>query len=142
MNDPLIIAGRTISLISFLDFDQQISRIGGAFAARLANGAADIVSHWSRHRISLSGTGWVPPALIGIDYNNPFSITLPRPIAFAVGEALPSGWTIVRETTVTDQESVVGRLVWVSLTVIAPEGAQGGHNNTASPSWQLVCEEN
>lgn len=139
----LKIAGIEISIVSWLDFDQSIEPIGGSSARRLAGGALFKLTHWQKHRITLSASGWVPAPLIAIDYSAPFEIELPRAVGFSVGQDLPSGWSQRAapwgETTVTDKHGVVTRLVYPKMTVEA-EGPRLSNGNSANPSWELVCE--
>lgn len=139
MSDVLKIAGRTISLAAMLDYDQQIEAIGGSEIRRMASGAAFKMTHWQKHRISLSASGWIPAPLIGVNYSAPFEIELAKPEAFAIGEALPAGWSVVSESTVTDAAGNSARLVYPKMTVVS-EGARLTNNNAANPSWELVCE--
>lgn len=139
MSDVLKIAGRTISVAAMLDYDQQIEPIGGSETRRKANGAAFKMSRWTKHRISLSGAGWIPAPLVGINYAASFELELAKPEAFAVGESLPAGWSVVSESTVTDAAGNSARLVYPKMTVVS-DGARLTNNNAASPSWELVCE--
>lgn len=144
MTPSLIIAGKNLSIIGWLDFDQRLEPIGGNSVRRMATGSAFKLSHWRKYRVSLSASGWVPAALNAINYDAPFEIELPWPESFAIGEALPPGWSSRAapwdEKTVTDQAGNSVRLVWPKLTVIAePPVKSNGSSNT--PSWELVCEE-
>lgn len=143
MIPSLKIAGIDLSIVAFLDFDQSIEPIGGSSVRRLAGGGAFKTTHWTRHRISLSASGWVPPPLNAIDYSQPFVIELPHAVAFLAGEPLPSGWTQRAapwgEKTVTDQQGVAVRYVYPKMTVIS-EGVRQTNGNGAAPSWELVCE--
>ena len=139
MTDVLKIAGRMISVAAMLDYDQSIEPIGGSETRRMANGAAYKMTHWGKHRISISGSGWIPAPLVGINYAAPFEIELAKPEAFAVGESLPAGWSVVSESTVTDAAGNSARLVYPKMTVVS-DGARMTNNNAANPSWELSCE--
>jgi len=143
MTPSLIIAGIELSIVAMLDFSQQIEPIGGSNTRRMASGAAFKLGHWRRHRITLSGSGWVPAPLNAIDYDAPFEIELPHAVAFRVGEALPAGWAQRGapwgEHTVTDQAGVAVRYVYPKMTVIS-DGPRQTNGNDASPSWELTCE--
>lgn len=139
----LKIAGIDLSIVAWLDFDQSIEPISGSSFRRMANGSGFNLSHWSRHRISLSGSGWVPAPLNAIDYAAPFEIELPHAVAFRAGEALPAGWSSRSapwaERTITDQAGIAVRWVYPKMTVRS-EGPRQTNGNAASPSWELVCE--
>lgn len=144
MSASLNIAGIELSVIAWLDFDQSIDPIGGSSVRRMADGAAFKTTHWRKYRVSLSASGWIPPALLAVDYDQPFVIALPHPVALNPGEGLPPGWVARTapwgERTVTDQDGNAVRYVWFSLTVIS-DGPKQSNGNSASPSWELVCEQ-
>ncbi len=143
MTPTLIIAGIEVSTIAWLEFDQQIQPIGGSSVRRMADGRAYKLTHWKKHRISLSARGWIPPALLGIDYSQEFEIELPLPIALNDGEVLPDGWSArsapFDEHLVTDQADKNVRYVYVKMTVLADEPTQAG-DRANNRSWELVCE--
>lgn len=143
MRATLIIAGIELSVIAWLDFDQAIEPMGGSTLHRMANGAGFKISAWRKHRITLSAGGWIPPALLAVDYTAPFEIELPIPFGLNVGETLPAGWASrsapYGETTQTDQDGKSLRMVYPKLTVFSdgPRQSAGGGSRT----WELVCEE-
>lgn len=143
MNPSLKIAGLDLSIIGWLDFQQRIEPIGGSITRRMASGAAFKLTHWGKHRISLSASGWVPTPLNAVDYSQPFEVELPYPEAFAVGQALPAGWSSRAapwgETTITDQAGQSVRLVYLKMTVIS-DGPAISADQSANRGWELVCE--
>jgi len=144
MTPTLKIAGIELSIIAWLDFDQAIEPISGSSVRRMANGGAYKLSHWRKYRVSISAGGWIPPALFAINYDAPFEIELPLPIALNAAELLPAGWTTRAapwgEHTVTDQDGNTVRYVYPKFTVIAePPSQSNGH--AAAQSWELVCEQ-
>lgn len=144
MTPSLKIAGTELSIIAWLDYDQSIEPISGSSVRRLANGTAFKLSHWRKYRINISAGGWIPPALNAINYDAPFEIELPLPLAFNVGETIPPGWASRAapwaEHTVTDQDGNSVRYFYPKFTVIAePPSQANGHS--AAQSWELVCEQ-
>lgn len=139
----LKIAGIELSIISWLDFDQSIEPIAGSTVRRMASGAAFKLTHYRKHRISLSASGWLPAPLNAINYDAPFEIELPIPEAFRIGESLPAGWSSRSapwtEYTTTDQHGASVRMVYPKMTVIS-DGPRKSNGNAANPSWELVCE--
>lgn len=139
----LVIAGIDLSIIGWLDFEQRIEPIGGSTTRRMASGTAFKMTRWVKHRIVLSGSGWVPSPLNAIDYAQRFDIELPYPEAFRAGESLPTGWASRAapwgEVTVTDQAGVAVRLVYPKMTVVS-DGPTKSTNQGAARSWELVCE--
>lgn len=143
-NPSLKIAGIELSVVAHLTFDQRLEAFGGSTVRRMANGAAFKLTHWRKYRISLSASGWIPPALNAIDYAAPFEVELPMPLAFNTGEALPAGFTARLapngEHTVTDQAGQSVRYVYVKTTVIA-EPASQTNGSSSNPSWELTMEQ-
>lgn len=143
MTPSLKIAGVEISVAALLNFDQSIEPFGGTATRRLGSGAPFTMTHWGKHRIRLSASGWVPAPLNAIVAGVPFELELPWPESFTVGEALPSGWTSRAapwdEKTVTDHAGNSVRLVWPKMTVIS-SGPSKRHGNASNPSWELTCE--
>lgn len=88
----LKIAGVEISLNEF-PAQQGYKDIGGLSLWRMANGAALAQQHWRKLSVSISGNGWSPPALKGIDWSAPVVISCiaPRSVASAtVNATLPA----------------------------------------------------
>lgn len=142
-NPSLKIAGIELSFVAHLTFDQRLEAFGGSTLRRMANGAAFKIVHWRKYRISLSASGWVPPALNAINYDAPFEVELPMAIALNAGEALPGGFSARTapnaETTVTDQAGKSVRFVWVKATVVGEPPSQS-NGSSVSPSWEMVLE--
>ena len=140
---PLIIAGIELPVRSRLDFSQTFEPVGGGSSRRMANGALFRMRQWQRWRTTISGGGWVPPQLLGIDYSASYTIESVAPLALAAGEDLPANWTERAapwgERTVTDEDGVVIRLFYPILTVMSDPPRMINGNN--GPSWELVCEE-
>lgn len=140
----LKIAGREISIISWLDFDQKIDPIGGASVRRLASGSAFKLTHWQKYRVSISCGGWIPAPLLGIDYSQPFEIELPLPVSLLPGETLPAGWSSRDapwgEREVVDQANQSVRLLFVRMAVVA-EPPRQSHNQSSAPAWDMTFEQ-
>lgn len=140
---PLIVAGIELPLRARLDFTQTFEPVGGASSRRMASGALFKMRQWQRWRTTISGAGWVPPQLLGIDYDQPYTLECAAALALAVGEDLPPNWTQRAapwgETTFTDEIGVSVRLFYPILTVMSdpPRLIHGD----GGPSWELVCEE-
>ena len=50
---------------------EAIEPIGGEVLLRLSQGAAVKMQHWSKRAGTISGQGWMPPGLDGLDYSQP-----------------------------------------------------------------------
>lgn len=140
---PLIIAGIELPQRARLDISQTFEAIGGSSSRRMASGALFKMANWQRWKTTISGSGWVPPQLLGIDYDQPYTIECVTPLSLAVGESLPATWgsriAPWAEKTVTDERGIALRLFYPILTVMSdpPRLIAGG----GAPSWELVCEE-
>ena len=144
MTPSLIIAGREVSLVSILDYQQQISPIVGGTRRRLANGALFAVNHYRKLKITISGRGWVPPAIAAVNYDGAFEVELPQPMALKTGDTLPAGVTSRAapwaEHTVVDQAAVSTRYVYPKLIVMS-DGPTFSGDSSAEFSWELVLEQ-
>lgn len=140
----LIINGVELTQLARLDFQQTFERLdAGSSLRRRANGAAMTMSRWERWSTSLSGSGWIPPALLSIQRGIPFTIHSVAPVALRPGEALPTNWTARTdwpETLFTDKRGVVSRLIYPILTVVSAQGARYV-TGSVSPQWEMACEE-
>lgn len=144
MRAPLIIAGVEISLAAMLDFSQQMQAISGRKTRRFADGSVFIFKRWRKMQVSLSGGGWIPPALWSVDYDAPFPVELPIPIVLAAGAPLPAGFTAraapYGEVTNTDEAGAAARRVWVKFTAVS-DGPSMTNDQDNNPVWQLVLEQ-
>lgn len=48
--------------------------IGGSTLLRLSNGTGIPTTHWEKMAGSISGQGWMPPGLDGLDYSQPLEL--------------------------------------------------------------------
>lgn len=140
----LIINGIALPQRARLEYRQTFERVnGGRSARRMANGALFTMSHWQRWATTISGGGWIPPALLGLQPGIPFEVHAVAPLSLLPGELLPEGWLYrsdCPELTIVDSRGVEVRLVYPVLTVATLDGPRyvvGG----SKPSWELVCEE-
>ncbi len=140
----LKIGGISLSIVGWLDYDQNIDPVGGSSFLRMANGAGYKLSHWRKYKISISAGGWIPPALFGVNYDAPLTLELPLPIGLNAAETLPPGWTARSapwtETTVTDQAGNSIRMVYVKMDVLAEPPRQSNGNN-GDKSWEMSFEQ-
>lgn len=143
MRPSLRIAGREISIIGWLNFDQKIEPVSASTTRRRADGSAYRLTRWKKHRITLSGSGWIPVPLLGIDYDQPIVIELPKPIALIAGDVLPAGLVAraapFEEGPLIDQAGNTIRQVYVKATIFAdpPSDSNDGDGNW---SWELTGE--
>lgn len=168
MSVPLMLGGVPIGLHSGAPAITDGKLGGGTGRFRLSGGTAVKMERWSRRAGTISGQGWMPPALDGLDFTGPLELrstkvrsvsgaglvyTLPctprpdaAPWAFAlVGRQwVPAPCsTVGRVTTVTPVAGALRYQVWCmpiySVMVEPPEESQD--NGTATHSWTLNWEE-
>lgn len=72
---PLTINGIALDDRAQFGIQVQITPIGGSTVHRLSNGSAVKQTVWTRRRVQLSATGWVPPALDAIDWSQPVTVS-------------------------------------------------------------------
>ena len=75
----IIIGGVEVSLDSAHDLTQTYADIGGRSLRRMLNGAANLQSHWTKVRTTISGSGRLPAGLDGLDYNAQLSLSCMAP---------------------------------------------------------------
>lgn len=155
-----------------LDHDQQIEAIGAMSTVRLLDGSAVRQTAWrGKLRVTLSGSGWTPLGLSGLDYTQAMTLkcAIPETVQSAVAAiTLPaarrtdSGYAPFAQahmadgSTVDTSVSVVGDVAtctaisgaigysvwyWPQLTVFADEPTRTGSAGTGDFGWQIVCEE-
>lgn len=53
---------------------ESLEAIGGSLVLRMSDGAGIKQQHWERMSGSISGEGWMPPGLSGLDYSGPLEL--------------------------------------------------------------------
>lgn len=143
MTASLIIAGRVISIATWLDYTQTIAEpLGGRVDRRLANGQLFTIARWKKYKVTLSASGWAPAALLGIDWSGDVVVELPRPLALAPGDDLPPGFS-ARDAPWNEQSTVDSaghplRLVWPKFTARSPGPST---SSSSANGWELVLEQ-
>ncbi|MEB2328110.1 MAG: hypothetical protein OZ926_14805 [Pseudomonas sp.] len=142
--------------------------IGGETSLRMSDGALITMTHWERMSGSISGNGWMPPGLHGLDYRQPLELrstkvhsivgaglahTLrgtPRPDVAPWGQALVGDDWIDTPCTVLDGvatlSAVLGatlyKVCWMPVySVKARRPSETQDSGTASHSWSITWEE-
>lgn len=67
--------------------EESIGPIGGSSVLRMSDGAGVKMQHWQRSAGSISGSGWMPPGLSGLDYSQPLELRS-RKVINVVGTGL------------------------------------------------------
>jgi len=142
--------------------------IGGEQLLRLSNGDAVKMTRYQRMAGVISGQGWIPPALDGLDYSLPLELrstqvssmqgagpefTLPStprpdhaPWAFALvgAELIPTGCaTVAGVATVAEVVGARAYQVWwlPVYSVFASRPARNQSNVAATQAWACPWEE-
>lgn len=116
----LIIAGITLPAEAF-PASQDYAPLGGSTVHRKLNGAAAKQTHWTKLATTLSGSGWSPLALAGVDWSVPVSIACiaPRAIRSAtVNATLPAARRADFADAVLARAIVAGRLINTPVSVL------------------------
>lgn len=170
MSDVLLsVGGVEVPLCAALELTQTYEVIGGSAVMRMASGAAVKQSHWRRLRTTISGAGWVPPGLDGIDFDAAVVLKCTAPLSMSSAsnvivipaarrsDTAPFGFahlpggerreTPVSMSTDTATLTAVGGAVGYSvcwypqLNVYAQAPTQTADPARGSVSWELVAEE-
>lgn len=142
--------------------------IGGETSMRMSDGALVSTTHWERMSGTISGNGWMPPGLHGLDYRQPLELrstkvhsivgaglahTLrgtPRPDVAPWGQALVGDDWINTPCTVLDGVATLSavpsatlyRVCWMPVySVKARRPSETQDSGTASHSWSITWEE-
>ncbi len=164
------LGGISIPIQAGLEFSQTYEPIGGSVLQRMQSGRAIKQTHYKKLRTSLSGQGWVPAGLDGLEYSQPLILkcAAPRSISSESNQIVipscrrtdegfePKGNALVKghliETSLVMQENIaILELVRYALTyqvhyypqiLVFAEPPQIQTNITGAEfSWTLTCEE-
>ncbi|KJK03563.1 hypothetical protein UB43_03430 [Pseudomonas sp. 21] len=147
---------------------QQYSSLGGQALIRLSAGQGVPMTHWQKTAISISGTGWMPPGLDGLDYRQPLELRCTKPMSMAGTElefrlngvprpdvapwaqALVLGqWqtaAVEMNADVAQVSPVPGatlyRVCWMPIFTVTATSRRGDLDASAAiHGWQIDCEE-
>lgn len=165
----LEIGGLVIPVQAAGDIEQTFEPIGGVSTGRMMNGTAYRQRHWRKLKTRISGSGFAPPGLAGLDYDAQLLlksvaaralqavgnvVTVPAARRTDTGYA-PLGYAVVAGRTVSTPLALAGD----TATLTAVSGAQGygvwywpqitvyaEFNDSARPagaawSWSIEAEE-
>lgn len=168
MIHDLVIGSIGIPIHAGLDFSQTYESFGGRSLRRAMNGAAVIQSHWNKLRTRISGSGWVPAGLSGLDltathtlkcvapqaiYSASNSIALPvarradlAPYGFAIVAGQPVETAVSVATNTATLTTVAGAtayqvMYYPQLTVVIAEINFDTDAAGAVFGWTLTAEE-
>ncbi len=159
-----------IPILGRLDFIQSYEMIGGTITKRMQSGRAIKQTHFNKIRTVLSGQGWLPVGLDGLNYSEPQTLkcAAPRAISSTVNEFTipsarrgdygfePRGYALVAcdlvETIIILNTDIVTLDIiqgatsyqvhyYPELLVFAEPPQIQGNMSGAEFSWTLTCEE-
>lgn len=165
----LEIGGLVIPVQAAGDIEQTFEPLGGSVLRRMKSGAAKKQTHWRKIKTRISGSGWIPPGLQGLNYDSPLLlksvssralqavgnvIAVPaarrtdagyEPTGFAIvnGRYVPTPLALVVDTaTLTAVAGAQGYGVryWPQFNVYA-EFSDSGRAMGSTWTWQLDAEE-
>ncbi len=164
------LGGISIPVNAGLEFSQSYEMIGGTVTQRMQSGRAIKQIHFNKLRTVLSGQGWVPTGLDGLDFSTPlllkcaaprsvsstntqFTISTNRrhdsgfePKAFAVVSGNLTETEITLNADIVNLDTVTGALTYQiyyypEILVFAEPPQVQGNMTGAEFSWTLTCEE-
>ncbi|SDJ61449.1 hypothetical protein [Pseudomonas indica] len=148
--------------------DESAQPIGGSTVLRLSDGAGVKMTHWRKESGSISGSGWMPPGLAGLDYNQPLELrstqtesivgtatsytltSTPRPDVTPWAEALVGkDWVLAAASTVDGVMSITPvagaslyRACWLPVYSVFAEPAQRSLSvSNNAHGWSITWEE-
>jgi hypothetical protein len=163
----LELGGLVIPVQAAGDIEQTFETIGGVASGRMMSGAAWHQVHWRKLKTRISGSGWTPPGLAGLDYDSQLTLKSVASRAIqAAGNVIvipaarrsdyaPTGYAIVNGryvstplvlvtntatlTTVSGAQGY-GVRYWPQFNVYA-EFSESNSPKGASWSWSVEAEE-
>ncbi len=164
------LGGISIPVNAGLEFSQSYEMIGGTVTQRMQSGRAIKQTHFNKLRTVLSGQGWVPAGLDGLDYSTPLLLkcvaprsvsstntqfTIPanrrndpgfEPKAYAVVSGSLVETEITLNADIASLDAVPGALTYQvhyypEILVFAEPPQTQGNMTGAEFSWTLTCEE-
>lgn len=164
------LGGVVVPITAAYALRQRLEVVGGRNRVRFANGASLVQSAWSKRRVTLSGDGWAPLGLGGLNYNGTLVLKCGMPeavransnvVALPAGRRSDSGYepfarahlatgdvvtavTVVGNTaTCTEVSGAISYSVWYypQLTGWCEPPATDFDGAGASTAWELAIEE-
>lgn len=129
MSLPLITLGGIPIVLDAGAPDQSDNPLLGESVIRLSGGEGVKMTHWGKAAGSISGQGWMPPGLDGLDYSQPLELRLTAQESMVSDDqvlVLPSAprpdrepwaFALVGERWIEAASSVSGQTVTVDLVV-------------------------
>ncbi|WP_268797514.1 hypothetical protein [Pseudomonas huanghezhanensis] len=115
MSLPLVTLGGVPIVLHAGAPDQSDTPLLGETVVRLSGGAGVKMTHWGKASGSISGQGWMPPGLDGLDYSQPLELRLTSQECI-VGDSLSYALTsLVRPDTSPKAFALVGS-EWVQTS--------------------------
>lgn len=168
MSQPRIMLGGVEIVLHAGAPVETLEPIGGSTVQRMSDGGGIKQQHWERMAGTISGAGWMPPGLDGLDYSGPLELrstkvqsvsgaalvhtlsSTPRPDVEPWGMALVGSDWVSTACAVEDGEAtltaVAGatlyRTCWLPvISVFANRPSESQNSGVAEHSWSLTWEE-
>lgn len=170
MSLPMVMLGGVSIVPHAGTVSQSITPLGGPEIVRLSSGAGVPMTHWQKSAIALSGSGFMPPGLDGIDYTQALELRCTKHLSIVstgtsfvlAGTPRPdfSPWALalvgqqwVETDLVLDGADVMVipipgasayQVCWMPMFIVSakrPQGDMDPANNVTPHGWQITCEE-
>jgi hypothetical protein len=169
MSNPVLMLGGVPIVLHAGAPELSVEGVEGASTVRMSLGALVKMTHWNgKARGSITGNGWMPPGLDGLDYSQPLELrstqpeTITTPATSAALSSTPrpdaAPWALaligrewvrtgcVYEDGVATATPVAGAAMyafyWLPVyQVFATKPPKGLSVSTAAHSWSIAWEE-
>ncbi|MDF3932152.1 hypothetical protein [Pseudomonas citronellolis] len=170
MSLPMVMLGGVPIVPHAGTVSQSITPLGGPEIIRLSGGVGVPMTHWQRAAIALSGSGYMPPGLDGLDYTQPLELRCtkhlsivstgtsfvlagaPRPDFAPWAFALVGGQWVEADLALAGVNAEVApvsgatayQVCWMPVFMVSakrPQGDMDPSNNATPHGWQIACEE-
>lgn len=130
----LMLDGVLIPILAGVDLSQSYEEIGGQTLLRTRSGRGVKQSHWKKIKTTVTGSGWIPAALAGLDTAVAHSLDCVAP------RLAPLGSTVTERADVAGREVEGGYLYWPRLVGFITVSEQTDVRS-AQFGWTLTLEE-
>lgn len=168
MSLPMVMLGGVPIVPHAGSVSQSITPLGGPEIVRLSGGVGVPMTHWERSAIALSGSGWMPPGLDGLDYTQPLELRCTKQLSivststsFVINgtprpDFAPWALALVGRDWVEAEVALSGanaevtpvtgatayQVCWMPMFTVSAKRPQGDMDpSAATHGWQINCEE-
>lgn len=164
------LGGITVPILSCLEFSQTYELVGGSVMHRMQSGRAVKQTHFTKLKTVLSGQGWVPAGLDGLNFNEPLLLkcAAPRTISSCISKIVlpaerrsdagfePKGFALICGQLIEIPINIKANIAMLDavpeavcfqiqyypeLSIFAELSYIQGNTVRGDFSWAMICEE-